>query len=112
MSDIALVGPAFRRSGRSPAPSQGHPPVDALSSRADGGASVPPPEVGSPSETSLRRWRTQLVSEVRAAAAESGPTPIRWQRVRDVRAAIDQGNYLTNDRLDAAVDGLLRDLEP
>jgi hypothetical protein len=36
--------------------------------------------------------------------------PIRWERVREAKSAIDAGEYLTPDRLDAAVDGLLRDL--
>jgi len=36
---------------------------------------------------------------------------VRWERVRRVRAAIEAGVYLTEDRLDAAVIGMLRDLD-
>jgi hypothetical protein len=36
---------------------------------------------------------------------------IRWNRIHEVRAAILEGDYLTENRLDAALDGLLRDLE-
>jgi hypothetical protein len=36
--------------------------------------------------------------------------PIRWDRVREAKSAMDAGEYLTPDRIDAAVEGLLRDL--
>ncbi|MDP6890793.1 MAG: hypothetical protein QF471_05645 [Phycisphaerales bacterium] len=49
----------------------------------------------------LSRWRTEL----------DEMSGIRWNRIHEVRAAILEGDYLTENRLDAALDGLLRDLE-
>ena len=49
----------------------------------------------------LSRWANQL-DELDG---------VRWDRVRAARAAITVGDYLTDDRLDAALDGLLRDLD-
>jgi|TARA_B100000959_G_scaffold211984_1_gene222886 hypothetical protein len=36
---------------------------------------------------------------------------VRWNRIHEARMAILEGGYLTENRLDAALDGLLRDLE-
>jgi hypothetical protein len=49
----------------------------------------------------LSRWRCRL----------DEMDGVRWDRVRAARAAIADGEYLTQPRLDAALDGLLRDLE-
>jgi hypothetical protein len=49
----------------------------------------------------LSRWRSRL----------DEMDGVRWDRVREVRAAMRQEAYLTGSRLDAALDGLLRDLE-
>jgi hypothetical protein len=86
MSDIALVG--------HPARSEGEQPL--ASSRI----ARRPGDDRAVQERDFSRWRASLKQ------MES----IRWDRVRDARSAIDAGEYLTSDRLDAAVDGLLRDL--
>jgi anti-sigma28 factor (negative regulator of flagellin synthesis) len=52
------------------------------------------------SEADTQRW-TQMLCE---------SDFIRWTRVRSIQQAISQGEYLTDQRLDAAVDGLLADL--
>ena len=49
----------------------------------------------------LSRWRTRL----------DEMDGIRWNRIHEARMAILEGGYLTENRLDAALDGLLRDLE-
>lgn len=49
----------------------------------------------------LSRWTSQL-DEMEG---------VRWDRIRAVRAAISDGDYLTDHHLDAALDGLLRDLD-
>ncbi len=49
----------------------------------------------------LSRWSAQL----------DEMDGIRWDRVRAAREAISAGDYLTLRRLDAALDGLLRDLD-
>ena len=86
MSDIALVGHPARPAGDSPV----------ANSRI---ASRPCDEQG-PADRDFSRWQTTL----------KRMEPIRWERVREAKSAIDAGEYLTPDRLDAAVDGLLRDL--
>ena len=48
----------------------------------------------------LSRWQGQL----------DRMDDVRWNRVREARASIERGEYLTGQRLDAAIDGLLRDL--
>ncbi|MDP7030081.1 MAG: hypothetical protein QF733_07670 [Phycisphaerales bacterium] len=54
----------------------------------------PPPSRRAPADTDGRRGES-----------------VRWTRIRDIKAAIDAGTYLTSERLDAAVEGMLRDLE-
>ncbi|MEM8834258.1 MAG: flagellar biosynthesis anti-sigma factor FlgM [Planctomycetota bacterium] len=49
--------------------------------------------------------RVDLSAEARAANA-----PIRTELVERVRAEIASGEYLTDARLDAALDGLLQDI--
>jgi anti-sigma28 factor (negative regulator of flagellin synthesis) len=57
------------------------------------------------------------LSEVAAAQAPQnraapvmGSDPVMEERIRDIRARIADGTYLTPDKIDAAVDGLYRDL--
>ena len=98
MSDIALVGPSFRRSGRSSEQAPGRSAEDR--SAEQGGA-------GRLSDGGETRPGLRIAAEEAGRCSE----PVRWTRIREIRTAINAGAYLTGERLDAAVDGLLRDLE-
>jgi len=86
MSDIALVGHLARPAGDSPV--------------AKSRVACRPGDEQGPADRDFSRWQATL----------KRMEPIRWERVREAKSAIDAGVYLTPDRLDAAVDGLLRDL--
>lgn len=51
------------------------------------------------------------VGALEAARAETPPSPIRAELVSRIRADIASGTYLTDDKLQAAVDRLSRDLD-
>ncbi len=53
------------------------------------------------SEAQHQRWTRMLVES----------DGVRWHRVRSVREAIASGGYMTEQRLDAAIDGLLAELD-
>ena len=57
-----------------------------------------------PDESQYRRWRDALGQTEPIGA-------IRWDRVNAGRAALASDAYLTDARLEAAIDGLLRDLD-
>jgi len=86
MSDIALVGHLVRSAGESPV--------------ANSRAACRPGEEQGLTDRDFSRWQTTL----------KRMEPIRWDRVREAKSAMDAGEYLTPDRIDAAVEGLLRDL--
>ena len=86
MSDIALVGHPARPVGESPV--------------ANSQVACRPGEEQGLTDRDFSRWQTTL----------KRMEPIRWDRVRAAKSAMDAGEYLTQDRIDAAVDGLLRDL--
>ncbi|MDP7071093.1 MAG: hypothetical protein QF561_07070 [Phycisphaerales bacterium] len=92
MSDIALVGTTHWSAGPEPGPEPGPDP---------GPSRVPDP-LRPGTDRDMHRWRQAL--------ARMENPGVRWERVAGIRAAIERGGYLTPARLDAAVDGLLRDL--
>ncbi|MCH2135220.1 MAG: flagellar biosynthesis anti-sigma factor FlgM [Phycisphaerales bacterium] len=98
MSDIALtergqVGqPALSHSG-GPRQGVGRRPSDRF-----GRANEP---LEAPSASAIQGWRASL--------QEGGP--VRWDRVRAIRASIASGDYLTSNRLDEALTQLVRDLD-
>ena len=61
-------------------------------------------------DQSVQKWHRRLGS-MDDAVEPFTSEPVRWERVRRVQAAIEAGVYLTEDRLDAAVIGMLRDLD-
>ncbi|MCP4838686.1 MAG: flagellar biosynthesis anti-sigma factor FlgM [Planctomycetes bacterium] len=91
MSDIALVGTNHSSDGSEPVRRRA---TDRLR---------PGTDRCRPCEGDLWRWQQQL------SQAES--PSIRWDRIAGIRAKISSGDYLTPARLDAAVDGLLRDID-
>ncbi len=63
---------------------------------------------GAPTTGSERVDRVELSEQARALA--SGPTPIREDLVRRIRAEIEGGTYDIDSRLDKAVNELAKDL--
>lgn len=49
----------------------------------------------------------QALSETQAAAQTAGSDGIRWDRVNELRQAIAEGNFETNDRISGAIDNIL-----
>ena len=51
----------------------------------------------------------EISEQSRVIALLREPTPVRESLIASVRAQIDQGEYLTDERLDGAIDEILRD---
>ena len=101
MSDIALVG-NNRFDGRD-RDDRSH----RMAGRCNGRSEA--------SDAEVSRWRRQLDrlgsdGEPCQAGGDAAQV-IRWDRIRRVRDEIDAGTYLTDERIDAAVTGMLQVLD-
>ncbi len=97
MSEINPNITATRAAGRVPAPSK------TLSRPAEG--------VEAPQAPSKRLDQVELSDKARLLSKLSELPEVRQTLVDRVRADIESGEYLTSDKLDAAADNLINDLE-
>jgi hypothetical protein len=99
MSDIALisVGTVGRPSHEDSLGLRGQ----SLSGRASFGRAQGGDSLDSPSAADLQRWGSML----------QRCDGIRWHKVEHLRTSIARGDYLTDDRLEAAVHRLACDLD-
>ena len=81
-------------------PSQG---PGEIARKAGRGTPVPPKDAA-------KSDSVEISSKVEFKAALGRVSEVRTDRVESIRAQIRAGDYLTDDKINAAIDGLLKDL--